>query len=274
MMNTINKGNIYSLKDNYIIYEIDDTSKYYLCIPNHDTYKYTMYMGLSMNNFNKIDKENKITEIDSIASKLYKINPNSVYLLPVVNHDKLINAVYDNDDYFYNKLLNDLHKCIKDAYDTIRTNNTVSINSVIYAVKQNNKVDYFLDWLDVKLGGYLDTININKINELYNEINLEKTQVIKIADIPVNKEEDIKKEDTPKVENIPTKKEDTHKVENIPNVKEEIPIVKEENAKKKVLKKVNKEGFSDYKFIVLTIIISVIIGVTSAIISILISKGQ
>ena len=268
-MNTINKGNIYSLKDNYIIYEIDDTAKYYLCIPNHDTYKYTMYMGLSMNNFNKIDKESKIKEIDSIASKLYKINPNSVYLLPVVNHDKLINAVYDNDDYFYNKLLSDLHKCIKDAYDTIRTNNTVSINSVIYAVKQNNKVDYFMDWLDVKLGGYLDTININKINELYNEINLEKTQIIKTDDIQVNKKEDI-----PKVENIPIEKEDTPKVENIPTEKEEIPVVKDENVKKKVLKKVNKEGFSDYKFIVLTIIISVIIGVTSAIISILISKGQ
>ena len=178
-MNTINKGSIVTFKNDYSIYKVDEDSiSYYLCIPNNDTYRVTMYIGISNNDLSTMEKDEIVNEIDGIGNKIFKVNPSSIYLVPVLNYDKLVNAINDNDDYFYNKLLDDLHKTTRSAYETINNNNSVEINEKILAIKDNNRMDRFIDWLDVKMAGNLDTINIRTIDNLYNEIDLEKTQII------------------------------------------------------------------------------------------------
>ena len=183
-MNTISKGTIFKFNNDYSIYEVNDNNlKYYITVPNDDTYTITLYIGLTLNDYNLIDKDTKEKEIDEIASKIYKLNPNSVYLLPILDLERLNNAISDNDDYFYNKLLLDLQKRISDVYSTINANNSVSVNNIIYGIKQNNEADKFLDWLECKLPEHFKIKNITDITKKYNQTNLEHTQLFSLDDI-------------------------------------------------------------------------------------------
>ena len=252
-MNTINKGNIITFKTDYTIYRVDENnSSYYLCIPNTDTYRVTMYLGISNNDLSTMEENEVVKEIDNIGSKIYKINPNSIYLVPILNFDKLVNAINDNDDYFYNKILDDLHNTIRNAYETVNNNNSVKVEDKILAVKANNRMDRLIDWLDVKMVEYLDTINIQTIDKLYAEIDLEKTQII-TADVINTIADDTATGNGPKGHSGGPGNSEPVKTNDV-------------KVRRKVPPKINL-GFSRITFFVIVITISVIIGLIAALLA-------
>ena len=240
-MNTINKGSIFAVKNNYLIYEVNDNNlKYFITIPNEDTYTLTFYVGLTPNDYGKLDNSDKEREIDEVASKIYKLNPNSVYLLPILDNDKLANAIGDNDDYFFKGLLEDLQQIIYDAHNTVNDNNDAEIDNTIYGIKQNNDTDKFLDWIECYIPGFFKAKNIKDITYSYNQANLEHTQMFNVDDI------------TSQGGSTTLSGGDTTLADTQPKAKKKTPPK-------------NKHGFSNFKAIVLILLIAFILGISLAV---------
>ena len=239
-MNTINKGSIFAVKNNYLIYEINDNNlKYYITIPNEDTYTLTFYVGLTPNDYSKLDNTLKEKEIDEVASKIYKLNPNSIYLLPILDYDKLANAISDNDDYFYKGLVEDLQQIIYDAHNTVSDNNDTEIDNTIYGIKQNNDTDKFLDWIECYIPGFFKAKNIKDITYSYNQANLEHTQLFSVDDI------------TSQGGSTTLSGGDNTVSDTLPKTKKKTPPK-------------NKHGFSNFKNIILIILLAFAVGITIA----------
>ena len=169
-MNTISKGKLFEFKDDYSIYELYSPKgiRYYLSIPNSDVTNYKMYLGLPTQDIESEATYEIKNEITSVYDMLYKINPTSIYLFCGINYQKLIEASNDNDNLLYNRLLSDIHDITEDVYHII--NGNANMDQVIYAIKKTPEDIKFINWLDLKLNGYLESVKLKNIKNRYDEI--------------------------------------------------------------------------------------------------------
>lgn len=237
-MNTISKGTLYSFNNDYSIYELNanNSHKYYLSMPNKNIDTCQLYIGFPTIDMNSFDKEQTIDEINKYAKIIHKLDPNGLYLFSNLSFNELKEASNDNDNKLYNILLNKLHFITKDAYDAITINNSVTINSQIYAIKQNSDDTKFIDWLELKLNGFIIPLTGNKLIKEYNKANNTSSNLV----------------------------EDTGNSDfgargfsgnGISNTKSDTKV------KKLVKPQSGRKGFSSFSFIILTLILALFMGI-------------
>ena len=173
-MNTIKRGRLYDFNNDYGIYELYSPKgiKYYLCMSNNDVNDYTFYVGFPTKDVNYQAAYEIKNEITMIFDMLYQLNPGSVYLFCEIDYQRLEEAANDNDNLLYNLLLNDVHDITKDAYALF---NEVNVEQTLYFIKQSNADTKFINWIDLKLDGFIDIIKINDIKRKINKLKDDNT---------------------------------------------------------------------------------------------------
>ena len=195
IMNTISRGKIYGFKDEYTIYELysPQGTRYHMCLPNQDVSIYKMYLG-----FPTQDTDNEPTyeiknEIERIYDMLYKINSTSVYVFCDIDYKALAEAANDNDNLLYNQLLTGIHDVTRDAFSLLNRNNAVQVDQTIMAIKQTPSDIKFINWLDLKLNGFLDGVKLESIEKKYRQLMADESVTIdynnqrQVQDVKVRK---------------------------------------------------------------------------------------
>ena len=180
IMNTINRGKIFGFKDEYTIYELCTRkgNAYHLCLPNNDVSVYTMYLGFPTKDTNEEPTYELKNEIENVYDMLYKLNTTSIYVFQDLDYKKLAEAANDNDNLLYNQLLQNVHDVTRDAYNLLNHGDKAFVDQTIHAIKQGPADIKFINWLDLKLNGYLEGIKLDTIKKRYNEIiNDEEVQI-------------------------------------------------------------------------------------------------
>ena len=168
-MNTIKSGTLYSFNNRYSIYELSNNNiTYYLSMPNNDINNYKIYLGFPVIETKDASKETITMEIKNIMDIIHTTNPNGIYVYCNIPRNELVEAANDNDSLLYERLLNKVSLITSDSYKVINENNNVSIDSVIYLVKQTDEDTKFINWLEVKLYGFVNGISINKLKQTYD----------------------------------------------------------------------------------------------------------
>ncbi len=234
-MNTISKGTLYSFNNDYSIYELNanDSLTYYLSMPNKDIDSCQLYLGFPTLDMSILDKNQFTEEISRFSKVIHTVNPNGLYIFCNLQYNELHEASNDNDDRLYTILLNKLHLITKDVYDAVSINNNVTINPQIYAIKQNNDDTKFIDWLEIRLNGFITSLNGKKLLKEYSSIS--KNNVL----------------DETGNSDFGTR---GFSGDGFSNTKSDVKV------KKLVKPQSGKKGFSSFAFIILTIIIAFVIG--------------
>ena len=81
--------------NNYSIYKNDS---YYLCIPNENYNFYHVFIGFSLEDFNILSDELIINEIRKISDSINAVYKNSVYILPIIKPEVLVDAIIATED--------------------------------------------------------------------------------------------------------------------------------------------------------------------------------
>lgn len=211
--------------DSYSIYDYDT---YYLCVPNNTSNFYHLFIGFSMLNLKELEQEDLYKEIRKIGDSLNASYKNAVYILPIIDIDILKEAVIENDDRLYNKLLNNYIQPITADIHSKFLNSKIYFSHIIKFIRQNDQDSKIISWISMKLGSdYVReiTFDITKDNSDDN------TQV---------------KEEIPEV--------------TIDHEMDDIWIKKQEEMIDDDLKPAISFGFSSLSFILMVLTISLVLG--------------
>ena len=202
-MNNIKKENLYAKENNYNIYELVTNKEntpilYYMCTPNNKPKSnINIYIGFPNINLTNSSKEDIDNEIKEIADMTSSIDNSSIYLMCNIDYKKIKEAANDNDNIMYNDILNDLSAITHNAYEIINKENDKKINQVITAIKQNENDSKLIDWLELKLNGFIDNIKIKDLRKKYYDIVIMNTSIINLDEI----NESIKKDNNTTLNN-------------------------------------------------------------------------
>lgn len=267
-------GELIATLDGYSIYKtyINDNDSYYLCVPNGNINKCQIFLGFNDRSLESLSKEEIISQIKEVNDIIYSLNNNSIYAVPIIPMNELEQAVLENDDRLYSFILNNKIQPVTNSIYNVLVKNNIrpkNIEQVIFLIEKNDNDKKIAGWLAMKLGdSYIKEIDYNKLKEEYmvrnniRKLESEKKEdasvVIPISDGPLERIQEVQ----PVFESgiAPISRE----FENVPT------LVK---GKEKVLtKKLTKptevsSGFSDIKFIILGILISLVMGVGLAYLS-------
>lgn len=297
-MESINIKNgipIHKTKD-YCMYHMyfPDNSEFFMCIPNRPYELYKVIVDITDIDFNIDD-----IDIDDIVSgKLsnktdiaYDEYPNCIYIIPKITIEELNDALTENDDRLYKRLLKKIEKHRNNAYWSLANaaifEDEIHVESQINILKQSDD--------DVKLFWWLDLNNIlgYKQIELHDRLT-KKREKMKAAEEAVRIEKEVEelnrkaeqKLEKIEIEELNRKAED--KLKKINAIKDELRRIAEEEASKtyreitnvivfeppkdlpKKTKKtptgdgVHSTGYSNLGFIITVLIVSSILGICLA----------
>ena len=156
--------------DSYSIYDYDN---YYLCVPNNASNFYHLFIGFSMLNLRELEQEELYKEIRKIGDSLNASYKNAVYILPVIDTEFLKDALSENDDRLYNKLLKKYIQPITSDIHNKFLNEKIYFSHIIKFIRQNDNDSKIISWITMKLGQDFVreiTFNINNVPEALENV--------------------------------------------------------------------------------------------------------
>lgn len=238
-------GEIIETFDNYIIYKFvrENIGTYYLCVPTRNVDEYSMYVGFPNREFGNLSNDEIISEINKVSSVVTSLNINGVYVLPVIPYTDLVQASLENDD---------------NAYRDIFWNKVTPITTEIYTmlegkfknkrnmVKRDDCDRKFIDWIvleSIKYGNELiGAVEYSSLVDGYGQGKKADNVILEDSPISLTQNNDVIAPVNHELDEI-NKKRNKHTLRR----------VKEKNA---------SLGFSSIKFIVITLLLSLVIGIS------------
>ena len=155
----ISKANTYSMYHMYL----PDASDFFMCIPKEIHKKYKFVLDFASFKFDSEDIDNKIKEVYlKKADKLYDKFPNSIYIISPISLKEFNDALEENDDRLYKRLLGRIETYRNDTYWSLANasvfEDAISVEPQINIIKQGKD--------DVKLFWYLDINNIPNYKQI------------------------------------------------------------------------------------------------------------
>lgn len=145
-------GMIMAYLDKFVIYSTtcknnSNINSYYIAIPQGDYDGYSLCVGLP-------DKQVDFTLNNSILEEfndnLEKINSEKIiYVLPVVPRGLVIDDDNQNDDKVYSELSQSLLSMMADIFDEMIENNHKQMEQKVFLVVKNEVQKKFFDWMDM-----------------------------------------------------------------------------------------------------------------------------
>jgi len=89
------------------------------------------------------------------------IFPNGILVLPCIKDTVIEEAAYENDRRLYTKLFNKIHAITNDVYNKF-TENNIKLKEKIFFIKQNDNDSKFIDWLEINMNGFIESIDCKK----------------------------------------------------------------------------------------------------------------
>ena len=184
----IKNGIIISKTDTYSTYHIylPDGSDFFICIPNKTHEKYKMLFDFTNINFKTENIDSKInTSYSKKIDKIYEKYPNSIYIISPITLKEFNDALEENDDRLYKRLIGRIETYRNSAYWSLANasifEDDINVEPQTNIIKQGKE--------DVKLFWYLD---INNIND-YKQIDLNPPKVIPKpkVDLTFSQEQDV-----------------------------------------------------------------------------------
>ena len=231
-------------REQYTIYKCKDTNSrgYYLCIPNKRFDEYKMYIGFATKDYKVADDSEIISEISNVSDFVFSINDNGVYVLPDVSFEDLEQASSENDDRLYNRIVNDtIQPIIREVYLFLND----KVNERIALIKQNDSDSKLAGWMAIKYGGrFIEEVSVTDL--LSEKLRNSGDDTFIKWDgplIPDGEGENASLVDA---------KSKTRRNGNIPSVLYDGP---------RGQIKPNSLGFNSFPFIIVTLILSLVVGV-------------
>ena len=251
-------GELIANLENYSIYKAynDKAGDYYLCVPNNNIVSCQIFLGFNDMELDNLSNDEIISIINDINSMIMNINNNSMYIIPNIPLSLLKQATIENDDRMYLDILNNkIQPITQDVYNMLIKNgiNTKKINQVIQIVEKTDYDKKLGGWLSMKLGdSYINELDYQKLKEA--SISKDNTSYsIPITDEPINEI------DNPTLNTNNGITPINREYENV----DSIDKTKSNQLVRKLTKPNNtSKGFSNVKFIVLVLLLSLVVGIS------------
>lgn len=240
---------------NYTIYKYTSnvTGSYYLCKPLSNVLEYNLFLGLPSRDFTEISQNEIIDDIKKVADAVISANNNGLYLLPIIPYQELVEASNENDfkaDKFGNINYNNspyakiYENRIKPITGDVYTKLNNKINRKIRLIKNNKPDRMFIHWLVMDYTSKYGVITKELLEEVeYRDLINTNTQKQVITNIPPTSTETSAGGIAPV----------NHQFDHIDTMSK--PYTK-------TLKTKNGSfGFSNINFIIITLILSLILGI-------------
>lgn len=242
-------GELIASLENYSIYKsyVNDDISYYLCVPNGSMSKCQIVLGFASESLDSLSQDELIAKISEINDMVFNLNNESIYAIPNIDELEFKNAVLENDNRLYENILNNkIHPITQDIYNMLIKNGIKkkNISQVISVIKKTDDDKKFTFWLSMRLGdNYINEIDYKELLDKYNlKINDSQIIINDSSDEIVN---------SSGIAPINRDYENTQVIE------------KENRLVKKLTKPVDKSpGFSSFKFIIVFMIITIILGIS------------
>lgn len=200
-------------------------NNYYICIPNNDKEGYSLYIEFPNKNINYEEKNSILGMIDKERKKIN--DDKAIYVLPVIPEELIIKEDNVNDDKVYLELVNAVEEICDDVFGNMIQENTLMEQSV-HLITDNRYEEDFVDW----------------INIIYVENKPQMKGIFQKERKKIDKEYDV----------MTTNDEDNYIEQDISRPKVRV-LEKPKN---------NNNGFSRIQFLIITIILSLIVGISIA----------
>lgn len=244
--------------DNYTIYRVSDgkLGNYYLSVSNGNISKCQIYLGFTDKQTEILSKEEIVAMISEVNEIIQRENSDSIYIVPNIPQSLLEEATNENDNFMYTEILEQrIHPIILDVINNILVKNGVNvenINQVIKVIERNDQ--------DKKLGGWLTTHP--QIGSFVEEIDYNK---LKEKDM-MNNGNEVKKNDLEENNAHENQSVLSSGIAPVNHQYDEINYGSKSNQKtlKRTPPKSNNvsSGFSNFKFIIMTLLLSLVVGVS------------
>ena len=199
-------------------------NNYYICIPNNDKEEYSLYIEFPNKSINYGDKTSILRMIDKEREKIN--NDKAVYVLPVITDELIIKADNVNDDKVYLELINTIEEICDDVFGNMIQENALMEQSV-HLITDDRYEEDFVDWINI--------IYVGNKPQMKGIFQKERKNIDKVYDIVTTDDE-------------------------VNYIEQEIS-----RPKTRVLEDhKNNNGFSRIQALVITIILSLIVGISIA----------
>ena len=222
-------GMILDMNNDFTVYSANCRStqgvnNYYICIPNNDKEGYSLYIEFPNKSINY---EDKTSILEMMNNEREKINDDkAIYVLPVIPEELIIKEDNVNDDKVYLELVNTIEEICDDVFGNMIQENTPMDQSVHLMTYSRYEED-FVDWINI--------IYVENKPQMKGIFQKERKNIDKNYDATT------------------TNDEENH-------IEQEIS-----KPKVRVLEKPkNNNGFSRIQALVITIILSLIVGISIA----------
>ena len=222
-------GMILDMNNDFTVYSANCRStqgvnNYYICIPNNDKEGYSLYIEFPNKSINY---EDKTSILEMMNNEREKINDDkAIYVLPVIPEELIIKEDNVNDDKVYLELVNTIEEICDDVFGNMIQENTLMDQSV-HLITDSRYEEDFVDWINI--------IYVENKPQMKGIFQKERKNIDKNYDATT------------------TNDEENH--------------IEQEISKPKVRvldKPKNNNGFSRIKALVITIILSLIVGISIA----------
>lgn len=222
-------GMILDMNNDFTVYSANCRStqgvnNYYICIPNNDKEGYSLYIEFPNKSINY---EDKTSILEMMNNEREKINDDkAIYVLPVIPEELIIKEDNVNDDKVYLELVNTIEEICDDVFSNMIQENTPMDQSV-HLITDSRYEEDFVDWINI--------IYVENKPQMKGIFQKERKNIDKNYDATT------------------TNDEENH-------IEQEIS-----KPKVRVLEKPkNNNGFSRIQALVITIILSLIVGISIA----------
>lgn len=157
-------GMVMAYLDKYVIYSStcknnSNISSYFIAIPHGDYDGYSLCVGLPNK---QVDFTSKNSILEEFNDNLEKIDSEKIiYALPVVPRGLVIDDDNQNDDKVYLELSQSLLSMMADIFDEMIENNHKQMEQQVFLIVKNETQKKFFDWMDMKRPGLFQEIWLN-----------------------------------------------------------------------------------------------------------------
>lgn len=222
-------GMILDMNNDFTVYSANcrstqSVNNYYICIPNNDKEGYSLYIEFPNKCINYEDKTSILGMIDKEREKIN--DDKAIYVLPVIPEELIIKEDNVNDDKVYLELVNSLEEICDDVFGNMIQEN-ISMEQNVHLITDSRYEEDFVDWINI--------IYVENKPQMKGIFQKERKNIDKNYDAVTTNNE-------------------------VNYMEQEIS-----NPKVRVLEKPkNNNGFSRIQALVITIVLSLILGVSIA----------
>ena len=226
--------------DNFEVfqYKINKVGTYYISVPTGDVDKYDMFIGFPNKDLSQLSDNEIVSEFSRTAEMVTSLY-NGIYVMPMIPYDKLVDAMNENDDRLFSEIWWDI-------VTPITTEIYIRLNG-----KFNNKRNFIIrvdsdrkliDWIEIECSKF----GKNLIEEFEYSDLINRYSKNKIIDNEI-------------LDNSSTQQMNSE----IVSVEFKLDSVSSQNKPytRNLKPKNPSSGFSSFKFIIVTILVSLVAGI-------------